>query len=327
MSTPQTASITVTNKTNGHYFVRLYHYNLNIGVESMSWEMQASQTSTPFTVHFNTGVGSFGVPDYWWLSIFPAGTQGGPAYATQGDPSTPITWLENQLQSADAGKQIHVGFDTLNVTLNLPSGAASAPLQNLGGNTPAQYPNPITNIFVLMLENHSFDNIFAMSGIPGIRVATTKNSNKAGKTTYNVRGNAPAGMPTDPGHEFQDVVEQLAGSGAKYVKGKPYPAINNSGFAANYATSTTEGPAPHSADIGDIMACFKYADSVARYLSAGHPVRHMRQLVLLPARPDLAQPVLCPRRIFCRPRPEPDLGRIGRFRVAGRLHVPQGVDI
>ena len=35
----------------------------------------------------------------------------------------------------------------------------------------------ITNIFVLMLENHSFDNIFAMSGIDGIKAATTNDSN------------------------------------------------------------------------------------------------------------------------------------------------------
>jgi phospholipase C len=32
-------------------------------------------------------------------------------------------------------------------------------------------PN-IKNVFVLMLENHSFDNIFAMSGIPDINAAT-----------------------------------------------------------------------------------------------------------------------------------------------------------
>jgi phospholipase C len=34
-------------------------------------------------------------------------------------------------------------------------------------------PN-IKNVFVLMLENHSFDNIFAMSGIQGINTATVQ---------------------------------------------------------------------------------------------------------------------------------------------------------
>ncbi len=32
---------------------------------------------------------------------------------------------------------------------------------------------PIAHVFVLMLENHSFDNMFAFSGIPGIYAATT----------------------------------------------------------------------------------------------------------------------------------------------------------
>src|SRR5215813_1582376 len=114
----------------------------------------------------------------------------------------------------------------------------------------------IQHVFVLMLENHSFDNMFAMSGIPGIIHATTANSNVWNKTVYNVQNGAPDSMPTDPGHEFADVLEQLAGVGASYPSGGPYPPIHNNGFAANYATSTTEGPAPAPAQVGDIMACF-----------------------------------------------------------------------
>jgi phospholipase C len=63
-------------------------------------------------------------------------------------------------------------------------------------------------------------------------------------------------MPTDPGHEFTDVVEQLAGPGATYPPFGKYPQINNSGFASNYATAKTEGPTPPAADIGDIVKCF-----------------------------------------------------------------------
>lgn len=115
---------------------------------------------------------------------------------------------------------------------------------------------PIRNIFVLMLENHSFDNMFAMSGIAGITAATTANSNSYAGNTYPVFKGAPTSMPTDPGHEFTDVVTQLAGQGASYPSGGPYPAINNSGFAANYATTTSEGPAPPASDIGLIMGAF-----------------------------------------------------------------------
>jgi len=114
----------------------------------------------------------------------------------------------------------------------------------------------ITNVFVLMLENRSFDNIFAMSGIPGITAASTANSNAWAGGVYNVQNGAPVSMPTDPGHEFADVLEQLAGSGAAYTQGGPYPPIDCSGFVANYATSTTEGPAPNPGQVGNIMACF-----------------------------------------------------------------------
>jgi phospholipase C len=114
----------------------------------------------------------------------------------------------------------------------------------------------IEHVFVLMMENHSFDNMLALSGIPGIIAATTGNSNSYNGNTYYVQGNAPGSMPTDPGHEFPDVVEQLAGQGAKYPPYGQYPSINNSGFAANYATTLSEGSAPPSADIGDIMKCF-----------------------------------------------------------------------
>ncbi len=116
--------------------------------------------------------------------------------------------------------------------------------------------SPIKHVFVLMMENHSFDNMLALSGIPGIIAATTSNSNSWNGNTYYVQGNAPADMPTDPGHEFTDVVEQLAGHGVNYPPHGLYPPIKNSGFAANYATTTSEGPTPPVAEIGDIMMCF-----------------------------------------------------------------------
>jgi phospholipase C len=114
----------------------------------------------------------------------------------------------------------------------------------------------IEHVFVLMLENHSFDNMFAMSGIPGIIAATTANSNVWDNTTYNVYSGAPASMPTDPGHEFPDTLEQLAGVGASYPPGGPYPPVNNSGFAANYAVPNNERRPPPPTDVGKIMACF-----------------------------------------------------------------------
>jgi phospholipase C len=132
---------------------------------------------------------------------------------------------------------------------------------NITNGTDEGTAGPITNVFVLMLENHSLDNMFAMSRIPGLRVATTGNYNVYGDTRYSVQDGAPTVMPTDPGHEFTDVVEQLCGHGQSYRPGR-YPPINNSGFAANYATSITEGSPPPLADVGEIMDCFTTASQL-----------------------------------------------------------------
>lgn len=122
--------------------------------------------------------------------------------------------------------------------------------------------SPIKNVFVLMLENHSFDNMLALSKISKINRAKTTDCNSylfQGKTPETVcfHGNAPERMPTDPGHEFPDVLVQLAGTNAVYKPNGQYPASNNSGFAANYAVTTTEGKPPKTKHkIAEIMAGF-----------------------------------------------------------------------
>jgi len=66
----------------------------------------------------------------------------------------------------------------------------------------------------------------------------------------------PTSMPTDPGHKFADILQQLCGPGTQYVAPN-YPTIDLSGFAATYATSADEKTGlPTSGEIGDIMACF-----------------------------------------------------------------------
>jgi phospholipase C len=111
----------------------------------------------------------------------------------------------------------------------------------------------IKHIFVLMLENRSFDHMFALSGISGIIAATPDNTNVYTGTIYPFGGGAPDQMPSDPGHEFADVVEQLCGAGAIFQKGHAYPPINNSGFVSNYATTDTEGKPPKPSDVNKVM--------------------------------------------------------------------------
>ena len=46
----------------------------------------------------------------------------------------------------------------------------------------------ITNIFVLMLENHSFDQMLGRSGLPGLKVAPADASNSYDGKTYPLTG-------------------------------------------------------------------------------------------------------------------------------------------
>ncbi|MEA3002925.1 MAG: phospholipase [Sphingomonadales bacterium] len=103
--------------------------------------------------------------------------------------------------------------------------------------------NAIQHVFVLMLENRSFDHMFALSGINGIHAATTADTNSVDGVTYHFQGGAPAVMPSDPSHGFCHVLTQLAGPGADCSKTSPYPARTNIGFVADYAkTSVRSGP-------------------------------------------------------------------------------------
>jgi phospholipase C len=117
----------------------------------------------------------------------------------------------------------------------------------------------IQHVFVLMLENRSFDHMLGFSGITGTDAQTRaptkvdgltgEESNTYDGTPYRVSYPADWKMPTGPGHEFLDVLEQLAGVGATYPPGGPYPAINDSGYAANYVKN-------HGADPTELMKCY-----------------------------------------------------------------------
>ncbi|KVL50325.1 alkaline phosphatase family protein [Burkholderia territorii] len=117
----------------------------------------------------------------------------------------------------------------------------------------ASVQDRIRHVFVLMLENRSFDHLFALSGIAGITAASSGDSNAYDGTVHPFGGGAPDRMPTDPCHEFTDVLEQLCGAGVPFIKGRPYPGIDNSGFVSNYATSHSEGTPPPAGSVGAVM--------------------------------------------------------------------------
>ena len=117
--------------------------------------------------------------------------------------------------------------------------------------------NPIRHVFVLMLENRSFDHMFGFSGLKGSEPGgqpTAINGLKGNETNVvngkpiAVSPDADFVMPSDPGHEFADVLEQLCGVNAKFKDA--YPVVNNSGFVESYVR--TGG----AAKPGEIMRCF-----------------------------------------------------------------------
>src|ERR1022692_4935333 len=115
-------------------------------------------------------------------------------------------------------------------------------------------------VFVLMLENRSFDHILGFSMISGrdaetghptqVNSLAGSESNVFNGVTYRVSKGTDLVMPVDPGHEFTNVLEQLCGSGASYPPGGAYPAIAKSGFVASSAASGG------SAAPGEVLKCF-----------------------------------------------------------------------
>jgi phospholipase C len=112
----------------------------------------------------------------------------------------------------------------------------------------------IEHVFVLVLENRAFDHMFGLSGLTGVDASgqptdvigvdsTTGTNPKPGGGTVAV--GTPAefqlkGIDADPGHEFDNTVTALCGDGVTYDRTTGiYPAINNSGFVANYAKDSS----------------------------------------------------------------------------------------
>jgi phospholipase C len=116
----------------------------------------------------------------------------------------------------------------------------------------------VEHVFVLMLENRSFDHMFGFSGISGVDIDgnptsidgadPNRDKNVNPLTGAEVPVCTPAdfalkGVDVDPGHEFENTLVSLCGEGPKYnpVPGG-YPPILNSGFIDNYRDNGSSAP-------------------------------------------------------------------------------------
>ncbi len=70
--------------------------------------------------------------------------------------------------------------------------------------------SPIEHVFVLMLENRSFNHLLTYSGIPGLSgVDQTKTNKTAAGVVVPLSNTAPNVAASDPDHEFEDVDQQI----------------------------------------------------------------------------------------------------------------------
>ncbi|AKQ64600.1 Phospholipase C 4 precursor [Myxococcus hansupus] len=96
---------------------------------------------------------------------------------------------------------------------------------------------PIRHVFVLMMENRSFDHMLGFSGITGTDAVTGQQTRLAGLrgdefntysgVPYPVTSPAHNTMPVGPHHDFADVLLQLTGIDVTAPGGhKPLPDSN-----------------------------------------------------------------------------------------------------
>lgn len=264
MAKNQTAKIRVTNRTSGRATITLSHRFGKNTPETKTWEGVRSFGTTPvndeLVVHYKTGLSTADDLDWWWVEVKVEDGEHPGIYTSGGSI---VNKTEKECMMRDNDKNMThiftVSFDHFHINLKTPSCRADM--------TRRGPYSPISHVFVLMLENRSFDNLLGFSKIKGKDAVTGKpteidgltgsESNTYDKTEYKVKKGAVDPMLTDPGHEFLNTLEQLCGHGVlnPFPTG-PYPAVKNSGFVSNYATTETEGtglpPVGHN---GDVLCC------------------------------------------------------------------------
>jgi phospholipase C len=113
------------------------------------------------------------------------------------------------------------------------------------------------HLFILMMENRSFDHVFGFSSIKGLDIADPSRDTNTDPLTnklYRVASGADFSLNNldpDPSHEFSDVMRQLAGPGAQHPDPVThnYPSYTGKGFVDSYSANKSNDP-------GRVMNCF-----------------------------------------------------------------------
>jgi phospholipase C len=126
-----------------------------------------------------------------------------------------------------------------------------------GGSWEGNRAMAINHLFVLMLENRSFDHMLGYADLQGIDAETGAPTHADGllrpgsPVDLAVLRGAPLKIyaPFGPAHEFEDVLVQLCGPNARYQPGS-YPPITMGGFVENYQQNGAPDPTV-------VMKCFR----------------------------------------------------------------------
>jgi phospholipase C len=133
----------------------------------------------------------------------------------------------------------------------------------------------IKHVFVLVLENRSFDHMLGVSTgtvdqdgqiVPGVGTdartrgpatvdGPTNQTNVHNGVTYSVRVGAPYVLPLDPPHEYADAQFQLTSTGIVDKSGT-YPPLTLGGYVDSYGNeAAVDQNAEALADPGVVMSC------------------------------------------------------------------------
>ena len=261
------ANLRVRNQTGGTATITVAHLgSVNALPEFHVWpDLAAGATSDSFEINFDPDAA--GNADKWYVSAAVGNGLEPGIYETAGSRARPL--LKWNVPARQGDQDLNMIVSNRRFRIMLPGGQFDGQLEKSG-----PFTEQIRNVFVLMLENRSFDHMFGWSGLRGRlanRSAATdiegcKPQPPGGDPTfYNLFNNqiitcapvpaATINLSADPGHEWEDVLESLCGTGAVLGNDGSYPAITRSGYVASYARALQKAGVLRDAQhLGEIMS-------------------------------------------------------------------------